>query len=242
MKEHQVLLKRLASIVQELALQPGEKLPPERILAPQLGISRNTLRKFLHKLEACKLVSIRQGSGTFLYTRFLELAEEPFPQEHTFDKQFADRCEAAYLLFPIVAAQSADRIGARLMESLQQCNVSLSRSLISGESSEILDDVQSFFSLLAQGTGNDYLVSMVEQVCVYSLSLDTFFNSLGRAERERLFANHVKLLHALRERNSANAAELMEEYVLFLADRAEELGSMLATDLIFKALRQRKEE
>ena len=44
----------------------GNKLPPERELAEQLGISRNSLREALKVLEAMDVVEIRHGSGIFL--------------------------------------------------------------------------------------------------------------------------------------------------------------------------------
>jgi DNA-binding FadR family transcriptional regulator len=44
-------------------LPPGERLPPERRLAEQLGLSRLTLRAALARLAAAGLLSVRQGSG-----------------------------------------------------------------------------------------------------------------------------------------------------------------------------------
>lgn len=44
-------------------LKPGERLPPERVLAAQLGTNRNTLREALRSLEAQGLLRARQGDG-----------------------------------------------------------------------------------------------------------------------------------------------------------------------------------
>ncbi len=54
-----VLLDALLS--GELAV--GERLPPERELASQLGLNRATVRSAVARLEARGLVSVRQGSG-----------------------------------------------------------------------------------------------------------------------------------------------------------------------------------
>ena len=57
-------------------LSPGRKLPPERELAEQLGVSRMTLRHALESLERRGLVTRRVGreGGTFVAEPKLELA------------------------------------------------------------------------------------------------------------------------------------------------------------------------
>ncbi len=60
------VLKALVGFVSAEALQPGEKLPTERILAERLKVSRNTVREALTRWEGLGLVERRQGSGTYL--------------------------------------------------------------------------------------------------------------------------------------------------------------------------------
>lgn len=45
-------------------LLPGEKIPPERVLAKELGVNRSTIVHALDELEAMGVVIRRQGSGT----------------------------------------------------------------------------------------------------------------------------------------------------------------------------------
>ena len=44
-------------------IRAGDRLPPERELALQLGVNRSSVREALKKLEQLRLVAIRQGSG-----------------------------------------------------------------------------------------------------------------------------------------------------------------------------------
>ena len=50
----------------------GERLPPERRLAEELGVGRVTVRSALARLSASNLLSVRQGSGYVVqdYRRF----------------------------------------------------------------------------------------------------------------------------------------------------------------------------
>ncbi len=44
-------------------IRAGDRLPPERELALQLGVNRSSVREALKKLEQLRLVAIQQGSG-----------------------------------------------------------------------------------------------------------------------------------------------------------------------------------
>ena len=46
------------------ALEPGQKLPPERALAERFSVSRTIIRKALVKLECKNLIRTKQGSGS----------------------------------------------------------------------------------------------------------------------------------------------------------------------------------
>ena len=50
----------------EGSLKPGDRLPAERELATELGVSRPSLREAIQKLASKGLVQSRQGGGTFV--------------------------------------------------------------------------------------------------------------------------------------------------------------------------------
>ena len=58
--------EQLASAIEKGSLRPGEKLPPERNLAAQLGISRMTVRQAFDGLARRALVDRGVGRGTFV--------------------------------------------------------------------------------------------------------------------------------------------------------------------------------
>src|SRR5262245_11437310 len=61
-------IQRIADAIKTRLLSPGDRLPPERELAAQLGVSRSTLRVALRNLVAAGWLEVRRGrsGGAFV--------------------------------------------------------------------------------------------------------------------------------------------------------------------------------
>ena len=60
-------VERLAHAIKLGVVPPGDRFPPERVLAPQLGISRVTLREALRALEQAGYIESRRGRNGGAY-------------------------------------------------------------------------------------------------------------------------------------------------------------------------------
>lgn len=74
-------LERLGTAIRIGILRPGTRLPPERELAEQLGISRSTLRQALATLtESGHLIAVRgRSGGTFVAQTPPVASTDPYP-------------------------------------------------------------------------------------------------------------------------------------------------------------------
>jgi len=60
------VVAHVRQLIDRGALGPGARLPPERDLARQVGVSRPTVRAGLRTLGALGVVRSRRGSGTYI--------------------------------------------------------------------------------------------------------------------------------------------------------------------------------
>ena len=74
-------------------LNPGDKLPPVRVLATQLGINPNTVVKSYRILESNGYIYLVLGRGTFL----TEKLSKDSAQKHIALDEFKKAVENAYL-------------------------------------------------------------------------------------------------------------------------------------------------
>src|SRR5258708_13175043 len=67
------------------ALKPGDKLPPERDLAQQLGVSRNVLREALRSLELAGALRLQKGvkGGAFIHAAYTSPMHDAMPDHLT---------------------------------------------------------------------------------------------------------------------------------------------------------------
>jgi GntR family transcriptional regulator len=61
---YEQLRRQLAELIQSTALAPGDRLPPLRQLAADLGLAIGTVARAYRELESAGLVSSRRGGGT----------------------------------------------------------------------------------------------------------------------------------------------------------------------------------
>jgi DNA-binding transcriptional regulator YhcF (GntR family) len=61
---YEQLRRQLAGLIQSAVLQAGDRLPPLRQLAADLGLAVGTVARAYRELESAGLVSSRRGGGT----------------------------------------------------------------------------------------------------------------------------------------------------------------------------------
>jgi GntR family transcriptional repressor for pyruvate dehydrogenase complex len=71
------IVDQIKGVIIEGKLKPGEKIPPERELIKQLGVSRISIREALKNLENQGFIDIRQGNGSFVRSIVTDRVKDP---------------------------------------------------------------------------------------------------------------------------------------------------------------------
>ncbi len=146
----------------------GSRLPPERLLATQLGVDRTTLRMALKQLQRMNLVAVRHGSGIEVndYRRHggLEVLAAMFAQDDVpLDAGLViEAIEFWQEGFSMTAAKAIARMS---LDDLRALEALLDRSIVS------LDDVDAFLD--AQLAIQDELARLSGSVLFQMLSNST---------------------------------------------------------------------
>ncbi|AWN24241.1 FadR family transcriptional regulator [Deinococcus irradiatisoli] len=150
------VVAELLSLIVRGGFEPGQRLPPERQLAEEMGVSRSSLRDAVARLEVLGHLAVRQGDGIFVRQPSAANLCLPFTGLLTRLPQSArDLLEFRQLIEPGVAALAAERATPEsvqlLLGGLEQQRRTAGRGIKLTE-----EDLQ-FHALIAQMAGNEVL-------------------------------------------------------------------------------------
>jgi GntR family transcriptional regulator, transcriptional repressor for pyruvate dehydrogenase complex len=207
-------------------LRPGDRLPPERDLAKQLGISRASLRTGLRFLSASGLLTSRHGSGTYIAAGPPILDSEPLSMlaalhGFTTEKMF----EARRLVEVAVAGLAAENATDEQLRVMSD-EVTDTYAALDNPQEYLVHDF-GFHRAVATASGNPILAAFMEMLAdiLYERRCKTIGRSRDLKESVEM---HRKIYHAIRARNPDAARKAMSEH-LILAEQglaAEEVAEV----------------
>lgn len=203
--------QRLLSLIQTGVLKPGQKLPTERELAGNLGVSRPSLREALRALALLGIIDKRQGDGVFVSTLDPEAMLAPLHffislEPHHIDALF----EARIFIEAGIAGLAAERISQQAVEQIRSCVFKGESNLNNPE--EFLESDIDFHKIIAQEAGNPFLERVAQS-----------FHILGKTSREitvqipgireQAHADHKQVLEALSGHDPHAARNAMQQHL-----------------------------
>ena len=197
-------------------LKPGDKLPPERDLAQQLGVSRNVLREALRSLEMAGVLRLQKGvkGGAFIRegdTSRMNVVMRDMLSLGTISVR--ELSEARINVLDLVVRLACTNARLADFEALE---ANIERTELATREGRLLDRVEcsrEFYRLLAASTGNKVIAMIMDSVTeihmrfVYAKVVSSGVAMPRLAERRR------QLLAALRARNVSAAARLMRTHL-----------------------------
>lgn len=104
----QKIAEDIIAFILEENLKPGDKLPNETVLCQCLNVGRSSLREAMRALASRNIVTIRQGSGTYIASS-TGVVDDPLGLSFINNKKklIHDLMEIRFLLEPSIAALAA---------------------------------------------------------------------------------------------------------------------------------------
>jgi DNA-binding FadR family transcriptional regulator len=218
LRAYQVVINQLEEVILSGKLEPGDKLPPERVLIESLGTSRRTLREAFRVLEQKGLLEIKIGSkgGTFVADRMHERLGETLGMllraEQVTQLELAEFRSSTESR---VAALAAERASTKEISNLERAvdNVAALLEPERLDRQRFIDMEVMLHQHLVRICGNAVygpILTTINQILLYPMW-----------EKDPIDWEYVKtavrdwrdLLGALRKRDADAAAEIMRRHI-----------------------------
>jgi len=211
-------------------LKAGMKLPSERIIAEQLGVSRPSVREAISALQIVGVLESRPGDGTYIckHIGFKDLCQKAV--------QVLENCDSP---LELLHARKALEIGAtRLVikvatqSEIQFIQNAWQRKFEAGSKGNYdgyLEQAYEFHMAIGRATGNSLIVRMTEnllQATQQPLWLNmrrTYYASDANRIKEMLDV-HDRIVKAIQARETGPAIEAIEAHFDILIQRTYNLS------------------
>jgi len=210
-RRYEEVAEQIQRLVADGALQPGDRLPPERDLARQFGVGRSSLRDAIRTLELMGVVESRHGHGTVV--RDLDTDALVIPLANALGRKrqmVAELLEVRRMIEPALAGRAARNATpeeiARMEEILKRQRAKIER----GEPS--MEEDSQFHASILHAARNSVVLRVVD--ILMDLLRESRERSLqvpGRVERS--YAGHQRILRAIKRRDSAGAEAAVRRHL-----------------------------
>jgi GntR family transcriptional repressor for pyruvate dehydrogenase complex len=156
---YQHIADQIRSLIQSGGFPAGGRLPPERDLAQQLGVSRPSLREALIALEIAGSVEIRKGSGVYV----CRMSDRPAAGAiAAMGESPSELMQARAALEGTVIVLAAAHVTTARLAQLRETIDAMRMQVKAGRSP--LDYDRAFHVCVAEMSGNSVLVRLVTEL------------------------------------------------------------------------------
>ena len=154
--------EQIRELIESGSCLPGEKLPTEKELCQRLGVGRGTVREAFRLLQAKGYVELKPGRGAFVALPSDEMGAIEWLVLN--EQQLHDAIEIRRALEPMAARRMAERRDENAIEALERLHAEFLSAVKSDNNKRIAELDERFHTAITLGSGNQLLISILQQV------------------------------------------------------------------------------
>lgn len=216
----------LETRILEGSLKPGNRLPAERELAIELGVSRPSLREAIKKLVSRDLLVSRHGGGTYVTDRLGATFSDPWQQlldQHPLLQD--DVLEFRYLLEASAAELAAQRATAGDLLRLERAFARVDAAYLGDDrSAQVAADV-AFHLTIAESAHNalfGHLMASILRLLHEHVRRSLSEMAVGAETARQLMTQHRAIYAAIVAREPDAARQAAQTHIRYVQQRLDE--------------------
>ena len=211
----EITAQKLVGMIREKGYGPGDRLPTEMELSEALGVGRNTVREALRILMSRNIVTVRQGSGTFVSDKN-GIPDDPlgFSMADDTRKLTRDLLQVRLILEPPIAALAAQNAEPEDIARLEAILLEVEALIRSRRDYAEMDS--RFHAQIAACSHNAVMSNLVP---VITDGVRVFASAVRETEYDQTLASHRAIFEAIRDRRALDAGQAMYYHLMYNQNR-----------------------
>ncbi|OGR24052.1 MAG: hypothetical protein A2277_11165 [Desulfobacterales bacterium RIFOXYA12_FULL_46_15] len=229
------IIRKIKQDIQNGVYAPNDRLPPERKLAEELGISRVLLREAIIALETLGILEVRLRQGIFVKIQTLQDFNENLRFLPSWHSDFVPQLMEMRLIIDVHAAELA--AGRRTMDELEKLKEFLARLERNqpNNTEEMKQHARDEFlihSIIVEAAHNAILSRVYEGIVAMMEKNNEFLHvSLSQDLKwiEQVITHHRTVIDAIEKKDSERAAEGMRLHIVESTKRFQKFKAGLSS-------------
>ncbi|MCF8110108.1 MAG: FadR family transcriptional regulator [Desulfobacteraceae bacterium] len=229
-KKSHIAAEKLIEVIKNEGLKPGEKLPPERIIAEEMGLSRNTIREAIAALQVIGILETRHSQGNFIINpvnqnNFETLIALVFKN----DEDPFSLIDARIAFEPGAAALSIQICTDKDIKELENHFERIRQALIEDDIDTYRSEDQLLHLAIAQSTRNMHIINTISSL-VHAMN-QPLFRSMKKSLpdiklRDSRIKEHENIISAIKSRKEDQAFDTLKSHLIRSRERLLINGSV----------------
>jgi GntR family transcriptional repressor for pyruvate dehydrogenase complex len=209
---YEQIVQQIEESVISGALKDGDKLPAERELAHEFGVSRTAVREAIKALQEKGLVEALPGRGTFITQNTSNPVRQSLDRILKGEQinRIAWLVEFREILEPEIAALAAARANEENIATLREAYLAMEGA--KQDADAFIEADLDFHLELAEAAGNPLILSLIDSVVglLRDQRTHTFYVTNGPARGQ---LHHKRILNAVERHDPEAAREAMNAHM-----------------------------
>lgn len=223
-KKNTLLSKNVANqistmIIEEKKFLPNDRLPNERMLAEELGVSRTSIREAIKLLVASGILTVKRGVGTFV-SENPGISVDPLGLSHLEDKKklILQWFEVRLILESESVRLVVERASDDEIQKIIACEQKVTELIEKGEDYVLAD--QYFHAAIAKATHNEVISRFIPSIeqSIYEAITVAQENDWFNKSTENALKYHHEIANFIKKRDAIGAMLSMRYHILQAID------------------------
>ncbi|MFP4289211.1 MAG: FadR/GntR family transcriptional regulator [Bacteroidales bacterium] len=203
-----LIISQIRGLINSGELKPGDKLPPERILAEKFQVGRGYIRRALQKLEFYGIIKIHHQSGSFVSELGITILDGLLSNILTLeDADMKALVEARFMIEVETAGLAAERADQNTLNRLKSA---LDQYIIKvDQNHDAMEEDILFHIRIAECSGNPVLRSMIMVIAQDIIRQTRVIDGCKGGRTYQVIEEHKNILDAIDKGSISEAKQAM---------------------------------